>query len=634
MLTIRCRLFFGALAALSLPAQPVRQEPTVITVTGRPTPVSQEAASVTVLDRQSIERSHARTAADLLRQVPFLSLTQAGPRGSLTTVTLRGAKPNFTLVLVDGVAVNDISNTLGGSYDFSSLSTDSIEQIEIVRGPMSSMYGSSAIGGVINILTRKGEGKPRVEVTAGGGSFGTGEGQVSVSGSQGRFSYTANGGYLRVGEQVLNDAYSLGTAGTHLDVALGNKAILSFVLRYQNRIYRGFPANGGGPEFSLLRGAADSHSAELISGVSLRQELSRRWSWAAEFGSFNRNERSYSPAILDRIPPGYQTVPESAGTTEFDRYQVRLSANVKLGGGFSGRLFVGDTEERGNSNGYMMMGARVPTSFQLSRNTLRGGGELAWEHRGASLTAGVSFDRVGAYDVVATPRFGASVPLNRSGTRAKATWAEGFNMPSFYSLGNPLVGNPNLRPEHSRSYDTGLEQELSGGRVLVGATYFHNRFTDLIDFSPQLFRLVNRRNAYTQGGEFSIDAQVRPSLRLGASAAYTTWQLENTTEPLRDQPHWRMGIHGETNPTRRLTLTASTVWVTRRYDYQVPVPQRTTVGGYSTSSLAGEYRLGEPVSAFARVDNLLASHHHEFVGFPATGQFVRFGLIFRLNISK
>ena len=244
----------------------------------------------------------------------------------------------------------------------------------------------------------------------------------------------------------------------------------------------------------------------------------------------------------------------------------------------------------------------------------------------------MALDKVENYSVVASPRFGASVPLNRSGTRAKATWAKGFNMPSFYALGNPLVGNRSLEPERSRSYDAGIEQEFARARVHLSGTYFHNRFSNLIDFSPELFRLVNRRNAITQGAEFDLERQWNSRLSAGLSAAYTVWKLVNTTEALRDQPHWRAGVHRDAQPLRNLSVSASTLWVTRRYDYQVPVPDRTTVGGYSTTSLAGQYRLSDFVRAFIRVDNLFNDRYHEFVGFPAAGTYIRFGLNFLTNL--
>jgi vitamin B12 transporter len=155
-------------------------EPTVVTVTGQATPLSAADASVTVLTRQVIEDSHAGNLADLLRQTPFLFLTQSGGKGGLTTVTLRGGKPNFTLVMVDGVPANDITNVLGGSFDFSNMSTANVEQVEIVRGPLSAIDGSAAVAGVINIISRRGEGNRELHASGALSNFSSRELQVGV----------------------------------------------------------------------------------------------------------------------------------------------------------------------------------------------------------------------------------------------------------------------------------------------------------------------------------------------------------------------------------------------------------------------------------------------------------------------
>ncbi|MDE2758084.1 MAG: TonB-dependent receptor plug domain-containing protein, partial [Acidobacteriota bacterium] len=138
----------------------IQPDPIVVTVSAEAIPLSASSASVTILTRDFVENSRAESMADLLRQVPFLYLSQTGGRGGLTTVSLRGGESNFTLVMIDGVPVNDTTNLLGGAVDFSTLSTDNVERIEIVRGPMSSLYGSEGIGGVINILTRGGGDEP------------------------------------------------------------------------------------------------------------------------------------------------------------------------------------------------------------------------------------------------------------------------------------------------------------------------------------------------------------------------------------------------------------------------------------------------------------------------------------------
>jgi vitamin B12 transporter len=144
-------------------------EPVVVTATVAPTPLGRTTAPVTVISREQIAAQQATSVTELLRQVPGVHINQSGARGGVSSVYVRGSDPNFTVVLIDGIKVNDPTNSRGGSFDFSTLSTDNIARIEIVRGPLSAVYGSDALGGVINIITRRGEGVPNgsAEVSAG-----------------------------------------------------------------------------------------------------------------------------------------------------------------------------------------------------------------------------------------------------------------------------------------------------------------------------------------------------------------------------------------------------------------------------------------------------------------------------------
>jgi outer membrane receptor protein involved in Fe transport len=298
MRSVRIAAALLALGAACFAQTPPAVEPipTVVTVTGEALPLSTTSASVTVVSRETIANSHAENVGDILRQVPFLFLTQSGGRGGLTTVTLRGGKPNFTLVMIDGIPVNDISDTLGGSFDFATLSTGNVDRIEIVRGPLSSVYGSEAVDGVINIISRTGEGKPSLDVGGFGGNFGAGEGHVDSSGQIGKLSYSSSGSYFRIGEQTGNDPFHQVTFGFHSQAPLGAKKTLETTFRYQGTHADGFPPNGGGPEFSILRDPQHARTAQIVGGLVFRQEATRWWTYTLNFDVFNRDRFSMPPS--------------------------------------------------------------------------------------------------------------------------------------------------------------------------------------------------------------------------------------------------------------------------------------------------------------------------------------------------
>jgi outer membrane cobalamin receptor len=611
-------------------AQPVPQpEPTVVTVTGQATAVSATSAAVEILTRKAIDDGHAENVADLLRQIPFLFVAQSGARGGLTTITLRGGKPNFTTVLFDGVPVNDITNVLGGSYDFSTMSACAIEQIEIVRGPLSSVYGSDAVAGVINIIPRRGEGKPSFEVGGALGTFMTRDVNAAAFGKIRNFDYSLAGSYLDIGEQVKLDPYKLGTASLNSHLTLGNDKLVRFVMRYQNGEASGFPPGGGGPEFSILQQAQAVHTIEIVTGTGWQQQVNQTWLYGLNFDLFDRTQNSNIPALLDGVHPTFRSVPTEITDTNFKRYRVAFSNTLRLGRNFIAELGAGWRREQGFSTG--LLGGAIPDNFSLTRDTADASGVLIYSARGLTAMAGVRVDKTSDFHSVYSPRAGISYRLTDRGPRVKANWGRGFKTPSFYAVADKVVGNPLLKPEFSRSFDLGVENDFLRGHLRADLTVFRNSFTDLVDFSAAIFRLVNRSEARTQGAELALTVPVNSRLELRVHASYLEWRLKNTTEPLRDVPHWQSGggINWKIKP--RWHAQSDIVAVGRRYDFQVPVPLQLAAGGYSTASLATNYDFSDAVTGFVRVDNLFNQRYHEYVGFPNPGIYARAGVRFRFH---
>ena len=623
-------LYFGLAAAAQGQTAPgdVTDNPNVITVTAQAMPLASTSASVTVLTRDYIESSHAENAADLLRAAPFLQIAQSGASGGLTTITIRGGKPNFTMVTIDGIPVNDITTTLGGSFDFSSLPIDNIEQVEIVRGPLSSVYGSDAIGGVINFISRRGARKSLLDVSGELGNFLRRQFKVSAAGTWKALQYSASGSFLDVGQQVLNDGYSVGSASFNGSIALGRNRVLQFESRYTNDESAGFPAGSGGPELSILRQPVSDHAVELLLGASFKGEVRPWWTYSIDLDRVNRTENNASPAVLDRIPPTYNSLPSSTSYTDFTRTHFGATSHFNFHRNLSANIGVGVRDEQGSTVGFL--NATIPESFRIGRTSLLANSELQYSTARLTVTAGFGFDKTEGYGEVTSPRVGVSWLTKEGGPRLKSSWAKGFKLPSFYALGNPVVGNPSLRPERSRSFDAGVEQAFKRPRVTVSATYFRNDFTDLVDFSTATFHLLNRSHALTQGAEFGTDYAPTAKVKFGVDISYMVWNLQNTTEPLRDTPHANGGIHLDWKISSRLRSRLETQWMGRRYDFQVPVPDITSVGGYSNTNLSANYDLNGKLSVYLRGDNLFDSKYHEYIGFPNPGISIRVGVLYHV----
>lgn len=614
---------------ISTPSKSTPQpESVVVTVSTDAVPLSEVSASVTIISRDEIESSQATTVFDLLQHTPFLHVSQAGSRGGLTTASIRGGDPNFTLILLDGIPVNDPTNLLGGSFDLATLHLGNVERIEIIRGPISSRHGSEAIGGALNIISRKGQGPLNTLLNVQGGNFQNWEVGIRTSGSFKAWDYAASISHFGIGEQVENDNFESTQLSVKSGVSPSDTTSIDLVFRLHDRNTNSFPPNGGGPEFSLLREFKHSEVQEGILGLAWQHQISPTWFYKINFDYYDRLEHSQTPAILDTVPPTAAAQPPLDSKSDFERTRVTFTNVWDLGLGFQIGTDLSLKHETADVK--TLIAKQYPAPFSLDRHTWSGGGELRFVQGRYQFDAGIRIDNSNDADYEISPRLGGSLQLGNQGTRIKTSWGEGFKLPSFFALGEPNVGNPNLRPETSKGFDIGVEQPIEGLHGLISVSYFNNAFKNLIDFSPELFRLVNRLEVTSKGIEIEINNTLSDSLQFGGHVAYVDTAIIGTTEPLRDRPGWKGGLHLDWRPHYQWRINFKNTWIGERFDFQVPVPEQTRVSGYNTSSLGATYQANEAVTLFTRIDNLFNSKFHRFVGFPDPGLYARFGLRYRL----
>lgn len=489
----------------STPDTPVELEPVVVTGTVSPTPLSHTPASVTVLFRDQIAAQQAESVSALLRHVPGLHIDQAGGRGSVSSVYLRGGDPNFTVVLLDGIKVNDPTNSRGGSFDFSTLSTDNIERIEIGRGPLSALYGSDAMSGVINIVTRRGgpQAVRSVEVT--GGRFGHIRTLVQAHGMLDGLDYALSGSYLDQGAPVAGSGSVNKTFHVNPGLPVSDAVDMRWVLRYADSRSTAFPDDSGGPRLAVRRDVEERQAQELTLGMSLTYALDAWWEQRFQLGLYNRQEGITSPGVAPgaRDPVG---IPPSVIDNTFRRYELTWQHRFLVATGIRLALGAQAQFEEGSSIGSLeVSGGLVPTSFVLSRTIWAPFLEVQLALLpGLLVQGGVRLDLPEGFDEALSPRLGVSYTIAATQTTLRASWGKGFKLPSFFAVGHPLVGNPGLIPETSQSVDAGITQALWGRRMTVGVTYFYQTFANLIDFTagpPP--RLVNRAEVTAAGVEMS-----------------------------------------------------------------------------------------------------------------------------------
>jgi outer membrane cobalamin receptor len=604
-------------------------EPTVtlepVVITGTAIPDDATPAHVTIVPGEMVEAAATVSATEALRQVPGVHLDESG--SGVSSLYLRGAEPNFSVVLLDGVRVNDPTNSRGGSFDFATLTLGEIERIEVVRGPLSSVYGSDALAGAVQVLTRRGRPEPESRIDLGAGRWGWRHGLAATRGAAGRFDYAVTGSYLDDGEPIEGSERVVRTGHANWGVVLPNRAELRSVVHASAARIEAFPDDSGGPEFAVLDATERREADDLAAGLTLTQPLPGAWEARLHATYYGRTEAVDSPGVAPGLRDPFGIPPNRADT----RYRRRdLAASLQSPPERPLRLSAGLQAQReaGESDGALDLGGfTLPTDFALTRDQWGAFAEARlapadWPQ----LAAAVRYDRFAGFDAELSPSFGASYTVPIIGARLRAQVGRGFKLPSFFALSHPVVGNPGLAPETGRTAEAGVEQPLGGGRVTIGVTAFASRYRDLVDFDegpPP--RMVNRDAVTVRGFEAELALRPFPAVELVTHATYTKTNIVGTDEPLRNRPKWRGGATLLWRPAAAVDLYFDLLYVGQVFDSSIPTGD-VTLDRYTRADLAVTWRplpLGE---LFVAVDNLFDTEYEEAVGFAAPGRRPRAGL--------
>ncbi|MFA5082560.1 MAG: TonB-dependent receptor, partial [Hydrogenophilaceae bacterium] len=435
----------------------------VVTATRMPQKQNEVAGDVNVLTRADIDRAGQATLAELLRTLPGVEIVQNGGAGAVTSVFLRGASSGHTLILVDGVRMT--SATLG-SARLEHIPVGLIERIEVVRGPMSHLYGSEAIGGVIQIFTRKADGEPRLTASLGVGAYGHRSAEASVGGSAGDWRYVLAAGHDR------QDGFSAKPAAyADQDGYRNNHASLrtEYDLSADHQLdFHGFLSDGLS-HFDDGVTPYDSHSdARLVNlGVGLVSRLGEHWD------STLRVDR----ATEDVKTQGYSDpLPWFAGGPYASRIGM---AQWQYGWQLDGRTGLGDVQLLAERLDQDISGDVGYTRDQRSRDALG----VTWRKQvgGHGFSASLRRDDDSQFGGHDTGAFAYSLRF-ASAWHASLSWGTAFKAPGFDDLYWPGAGNPDLRPETSENREIGLKYDSS--RRAASAIVYRNDVTDLIQWAP------------------------------------------------------------------------------------------------------------------------------------------------------
>ena len=610
--------------AQDLPPQPiVIQTPiTVIGATRLPTPEDQLGTSVTVITGDQIEQKQQRTLPDVLRDVPGLNVVQNGSPGGFASVFMRGANANQTKVLIDGIDVSDPS-AANGEVDFSQFLASDIDRVEVLRGPQSGLYGSDAIGGVINIITKAGKGPPRATAGVEGGSFGTFNQTAGISGSQGRFSYNANIAHYRTtntrvtpsdlvppGRPVNDDFYDNKTYATRLGANLTDNFDIGLVARYVDTDLRSTSDDFIGPE--AIR--SDNSNHELFTrGAAHLSLFDGLFDQTLGYGYTNYRRRIFDPndaALAFGNDPDF---------FRGDRNKIDYQGNIRV---MAGQIVTfGAEHERDTINDSSpVTGANSNNAgFAQLQSSI---GERFFN------TASVRYDSNSQFGGKATYRIAPAIVVPETDTTFRGSVGTGFKAPTLDQLFDSLpafgfFANPNLVPETSFGWDAGVEQKLLDSRVAFGATYFHNDIKNLIEFAvidPFTSTLINVGHATTYGVESFVAYKPWDILSLRADYTYTIARNDVTGSELIRRPKHKASLSAAWQVTERASLSATLLYTgTWIDDNRSGSLTGLKSSAYTLVNVAGAYDLGHGVTAFARIDNLTDRRYQNPIGFLHQG---------------
>ena len=536
------------------PPQPAGSQPAnlqqEIIVTGSrvATPPEDLAANITVLSRADFDVEKPRQLGDILRRVAGVHVDQVGGRGGTGSLYLRGADPNYTLVLVDGVRVNDPTNARGGSFDFSNLDVADVERVEIARGPYSAVYGGDALAGVVNIVTRRAPPEEtRASLDAMAGGYGVYELALDARGPLGAHSWNFGASDAHEDEVTRGNEFDGQRVSGGLDFVLGTSTTAFVSGRYSETSRAGFPDDSGGFEFAEIRDTEDRDADEATLGAGFNTAIDTAMgaaSFALQAGYFDRDDHIDSPGVAPGIRDPFG-VPPSVVDTRLRRYSATFTGTQKFSQYLTLAYGVDWLREDGSSDGLLDFGGGfvLPTSFALTRDSWAPFAEarIASEF-GLSLQAGVRVDQPEGEGSVTSPRVRVEYGFADSGFTVAGAWGKAFKLPSMYALGHPLVGNPDLVPERGESREIEFAQSLLDGKARWSATWFEGEFRNAIDFDPgPPPMLVNRNRVDTEGVEIAGQLAIADQWQIDASVTHVESRVASTGNELRNRPEWRRG---------------------------------------------------------------------------------------------
>jgi vitamin B12 transporter len=620
------------------------REHVVVSATRREAVTSSLGTAVSVIDDVRIAERESSSFLNLMQDVPGLSVARSGGVGAQGTLFLRGGASNFARVMVDGVPVNEP----GGAWNFGPGLPFELERVEIVKGAASSLYSTDALAGVIHLSTRRpllGE-TPSFRAEAEAGSFAWQRYAGGTSGRTGMFDWNAGLQYLNTDNEQPNSGFKDKGGALTAGAALSERSNLRLVLRVDDSaLGTPGPVAYGRPDLdatfdftSLVAGLTFNHT-----GPRVAHTVRAGWATTHQLSKDPLDSGSFVPQAGDLVASfPYSDFPDPQG---YQNDTKRLSAGYQADIQADSRNLVSaglDLEHEGGEIGFRSGDFLAPTRNNVGayvQDRLAAGRFFA--------TLGARVERNDSFGTKAVPRLALAYRLRGGNdtTTLRASAGAGIKEPDFnqsFGTSSFALGNPDLKPERSRTFDVGIEQRLFAGRARADLGYFHHDYRDQIayqyDFLTGTGTYVNLGKTRGQGVEVALAASPLPRLTLSAEYTYLDGEILVSTssfDPVyaEGQPLLRQPKHHGSLSARyggeRISVGASLVSVGERSDSDFVGIGLTRSVAYTRVDARLHARVVRGLSAYVVAENLFDRQYQEVLGYPALGRSVRVGLRFR-----
>ncbi len=577
----------------------------------------------TIISREEITQHATQNVADLLTRYG-LHVEQASGPGSLSSLYLRGADPNFTLVLINGVKVNDPTNSRGGSFDFSSLHLASIERIEIVRGPLSSTYGSDALSGVINVITKEATEETDAIVNVVKGENGLHSIASTYAKQTDLYAFSVTGAFNDSGELVEGTELENSNADVKGAWYISDATQLNFHARYYDSKGEAFPEDSGGAEFAAMQEVDERDVFETVANLELVHNVSKKLELSFKSSVFHHEEDVDSPGVAPGIRDPFG-IPMNSSDSEFTRYAFTASGVMKPSHKVHSVVGLDVEIEEGNTQGVLDLGfSQVPTNFDLDRTTYSAFSEINAFLGSFMVQTGFRFDAPEDFSDRFSPNVGVNYQLPNLISSLRFNWGKGFKLPSFFALGNPIVGNENIKPETSETYEVGFDSSIFDRKGNVNVTLFTQEFENIVDFDegppPSL---VNRNKVQAKGVELGLGFKAFKKLTSQLFVNYVDTNIKGSSDDLLNRPDWRGSLSFNWQARENLRFGINTIYVDETEDSSIPTG-RVTLDDYVRADVSTVWAVIPGVDVVLAVDNLFDEAYEETVGNEAAGIAARF----------